>query len=95
MRHCVIFIGEESTPSEVYFLEAALDGRYVKYCSNVNFSVPSEQPGMDLDNLTIMEAFTHWSYVASNGANLICDLQGVGSIITDPQIVDVDNSYVM
>ncbi|PLW53152.1 hypothetical protein PCANC_11322 [Puccinia coronata f. sp. avenae] len=88
VRHCVIFTGEETSPSEVYFLEASLPGQYVKYLSNVNFSVTSRQPGMDIDNLSIMNGFTHWSYVASRGNTLVCDLQGVGSTITDPQIVD-------
>ncbi|EFP90335.2 alphaK A2 [Puccinia graminis f. sp. tritici CRL 75-36-700-3] len=90
VRHCVIFIGEEHLPAQVYFLEACLQGEYVKYLSNVNFSVTGRQPGMDLDNLSIMNAFTHWSYVISNGASLVCDLQGVGSTITDPQIIDRD-----
>ncbi|EFP86412.1 alphaK A7 [Puccinia graminis f. sp. tritici CRL 75-36-700-3] len=90
VRHCVIFIGEEHLPAQVYFLEACLQGEYIKYSSNVNFSVTGRQPGIDLDNLSIMNAFTHWSYVISNGASLVCDLQGVGSTITDPQIIDRD-----
>ncbi|EFP83000.2 alphaK A1 [Puccinia graminis f. sp. tritici CRL 75-36-700-3] len=91
VRHCIVFVGEESFPSEVYFLEAALSGSYVKYSSNVNFAVTSNQPGLDIDNLMLMSAFTHWSYVNSKGNSLICDLQGAGSIITDPQILDRDN----
>ncbi|KNE86589.1 hypothetical protein PSTG_18981, partial [Puccinia striiformis f. sp. tritici PST-78] len=45
---------------------------------------------MDLDNLTIMNAFTHWTYITSQGTSLVCDLQGVGPILTDPQILDRD-----
>jgi hypothetical protein len=74
----------------VYFLESALNGHYVKYCSNVNFAVTSDQDGMDVQNLWIMDAFSHWSFADSNGERLICDLQGVGSTLTDPQIIDVD-----
>ncbi|KAA1080789.1 Eukaryotic elongation factor-2 kinase [Puccinia graminis f. sp. tritici] len=90
VHHCVIYIGEEICPAEVYFLEACLEGDYVKYLSNVNFSITDRQPGMDINNLSIMNAFTHWSYFISNGASLVCDLQGVGSTITDPQIIDCD-----
>ena len=78
-------------PAQVYFLEAALPGNYVKYLGNIDFSVPSHQPGMDIDNLSLMNAFTHWSYINSNGKRLICDLQGAGSIITDPQVIDCDD----
>ncbi|KAI7944448.1 hypothetical protein MJO28_010143 [Puccinia striiformis f. sp. tritici] len=91
VRHCVIFTGSPSCPTDVYFLELALQGHYVKYSSNIYFAVPSDQPGIDIDNLAIMNAFTHWSYVTSNEASLICDLQGVGSTLTDPQILDRDN----
>jgi hypothetical protein len=56
----------------------------------MNFLVSADQPGMDVDNYNIMNCFTHWSYVATEGASLICDLQGVGTVITDPQIIDVD-----
>jgi hypothetical protein len=58
-RHCVIYIGEEISPAQVYFLEACLEGYYVKYLSNINFSVTDRQPGMEINNLSIMNAFTH------------------------------------
>ncbi|PLW16344.1 hypothetical protein PCANC_21157 [Puccinia coronata f. sp. avenae] len=90
VRHCVIFTGDQGSPTDVYFLESALNGHYVKYCSNVNFAVTSDQDGMDVQNLWIMDAFSHWSFADSNGERLICDLQGVGSTLTDPQIIDVD-----
>ncbi|PLW37130.1 hypothetical protein PCASD_13920 [Puccinia coronata f. sp. avenae] len=88
--HCVIFTGDQGSPTDVYFLESALNGHYVKYCSNVNFAVTSDQDGMDVQNLWIMDAFSHWSFADSNGERLICDLQGVGSTLTNPQIIDVD-----
>ncbi|KAI7964408.1 hypothetical protein MJO29_002506 [Puccinia striiformis f. sp. tritici] len=90
VRHCVAFVGDSIFPVDVYFLEASLPGDYVKYSSNVNFSVPLDQPGMDLDNLAIMNVFTHWTYITSQGTSLLCDLQGVGPILTDPQILDRD-----
>ena len=85
-------MGEICSPCNIYFLEAALQGDYVKYLSNVSFDVTQNQPGIDLDNLHIMSEFRHWSYIISQEQILVCDLQGVGTIVTDPQIIDLDQS---
>ncbi|EFP93387.2 alphaK I1 [Puccinia graminis f. sp. tritici CRL 75-36-700-3] len=90
VRHAVVVCGEINLPSEVYFLEVALVGPYVKYSSNVNFRIKENWEGVDPDIARLMNAFMHWSYVNSNGKSLICDLQGVGPILTDPQIIDLD-----
>ncbi|EFP83909.1 alphaK I12 [Puccinia graminis f. sp. tritici CRL 75-36-700-3] len=78
VRHAVVVCGEINLPSEVYFLEVALVGPYVKYSSNVNFRIKENWEGVDPDIARLMNAFMHWSYVNSNGKSLICDLQGVG-----------------
>jgi hypothetical protein len=85
-----VALGNINFPSEVYFLEAVLEGDYVKYSSNVNFDITQNQAGMSISNLHLMNAFTHWLYVNSQGQSLVCDLQGVGTMVTDPQIVDLD-----
>ncbi|EFP74487.2 alphaK I8 [Puccinia graminis f. sp. tritici CRL 75-36-700-3] len=90
VRHCVVVTGNKDIPSKIYFIEAVLRGHYVKYSSNVNFTITRNQPGMDIENLEIMNAFTHWSYINSHGQSLVCDLQGVGNMVTDPQIIDLD-----
>ncbi|KAA1087189.1 Eukaryotic elongation factor-2 kinase [Puccinia graminis f. sp. tritici] len=90
VRHAVVANGPINSPTNVYFLEAFLDGPYVKYSSNDNFAVPNNQPGMDLDLFKLMNAFTHWTYNNSMGKHLVSDLQGVGSTLTDPQIIDMD-----
>jgi hypothetical protein len=77
---------------EVFFLEAALEGTYVKYSSNIDFDVAEDQPGMERRMCWLMNAFTHWSFVESKGKSLICDLQGVDSILTNPQIIDLDQT---
>ncbi|EFP76903.2 alphaK A5 [Puccinia graminis f. sp. tritici CRL 75-36-700-3] len=92
IRHAVVVTGDPSIPSEVYFLEAELDGRYVKYSSNVNFKPKMNNSGIDPILSHLMSAFTHWTYTKSDGKSLICDLQGVGSILTDTQIIDVDET---
>ncbi|EFP83008.2 alphaK I11 [Puccinia graminis f. sp. tritici CRL 75-36-700-3] len=92
VRHAVVATGDTQFPSEVFFLEAALEGTYVKYSSNIDFDVAEDQPGMEPRICRLMNAFTHWSYVESKGNSLICDLQGVGPILTDPQIIDLDHT---
>ncbi|POW01587.1 hypothetical protein PSTT_12396 [Puccinia striiformis] len=91
VRYAVVVIGSCTTvPDQVYFLEAALDGPYVKYSSNVDFNIQENEPGIDLRTYWLMNALSHWTYVQSNGKSLLCDLQGVGPILTDPQILDTD-----
>ncbi|EFP93934.2 alphaK I3, partial [Puccinia graminis f. sp. tritici CRL 75-36-700-3] len=92
IRHAVVVTGDVDIPSEVYFIEAALKGKYVKYSSNTDFNVDEEEEGIDPIICRLMNTFTHWSYHESAGQQLICDLQGVGPIITDPQIIDVDQT---
>ncbi|EFP82777.2 alphaK I9 [Puccinia graminis f. sp. tritici CRL 75-36-700-3] len=92
VRHAVVITGDPEWPNKVYFLEKRLIGPYVKYSSNVNFNVNLNQIGMDEQLFWLMNAFTHWSYLHSQGQSLVCDLQGVGPILTDPQIIDLDNS---
>ncbi|EFP78588.2 alphaK A4 [Puccinia graminis f. sp. tritici CRL 75-36-700-3] len=92
VRHAVVATGDTQFPSEVFFLEEALEGTYVKYSSNIDFDVAEDQPGMEPRICRLMNAFTHWSYVESKGNSLICDLQGVGPILTGPQIIDLDHT---
>ncbi|KAI7943421.1 hypothetical protein MJO29_013265 [Puccinia striiformis f. sp. tritici] len=82
--------GPVTAPTNVYFLEATLAGPYVKYSSNINFSIPENQPGMDMELFQIMDAFTHWTCNQSSGKYLVSDLQGVGPMLIDPQILDMD-----
>jgi hypothetical protein len=90
VRYSVVVTGDINFPTQIYFLEAALEGIYVKYSSNIEFNVSEKQPGMDPYICRLMNAFTHWTFNQSNGTSLICDLQGVGSILTDPQIIDMN-----
>ncbi|OAV94856.1 hypothetical protein PTTG_26847 [Puccinia triticina 1-1 BBBD Race 1] len=92
IRHSVVFTGDKYCPADIYFFEKRLTGTYVKYSSNIDFNVPVNQPGMDPKLLQLMDAFTHWTYNTSKGKNLVADLQGVGPLITDPQILDLDEN---
>ena len=46
-------------------------------------------------NLDMMNAFMHWSYVNSWVQSIVCYLQGVGNIVTDPQIIDLDHALAV
>jgi hypothetical protein len=78
----VVIVGAVNLPTDIYFLEAALVGNYVKYSSNVDFDLPEGVEGVDTHILWLMNSFTHWSFQESFGKILICDLQGVSPVIT-------------
>jgi hypothetical protein len=90
IRHSVVFTGDYTFPSEIYFFERQLVGTYVKYSSNTKFNVPADQPGIDGIILQLMNTFTHWTYNVSKGERIVGDLQGVGPLITDPQIININ-----
>jgi len=62
---------------EFYCIESYLHGSYVKHLDN---------HGGDEKIRNTPSAFAHFSYEASNKKMLICDIQGVGDLYTDPQI---------
>ena len=59
-------------------VEQFIAGPYRKH--NNNWGYVSE------DERNTPQAFSHFTYHASNGTMLICDIQGVGDLYTDPQI---------
>jgi hypothetical protein len=68
--------------------EKYIPGDFRKHNNNVGAVVPiaSNQPkDAALDSLTA-QAFSHFTYQTSNQKILICDIQGVAGLYTDPQI---------
>ncbi|KXX73688.1 Alpha-protein kinase vwkA [Madurella mycetomatis] len=64
-------------------LEPFLEGTYVKYNSNtggVNQKIPNDPANQ------AAQAFSHFTFERSLGQFLVCDLQGVGGLLTDPVI---------
>jgi elongation factor 2 kinase len=59
-------------------VERFIDGPYHKH--NNNYGFVSE------DDRNTPQAFSHFTYEASNHSVLICDIQGVGDMYTDPQV---------
>eukprot|EP00727_Mastigamoeba_balamuthi_P014621 m51a1_g9785 putative myosin heavy chain (466) ;mRNA; r:1695421-1698611 len=67
-------------------LERFIDGPYRKH--NNNFGYVS-----DLERNT-PQAFSHFTYEASGHVLLVCDIQGVDDVYTDPQVHTVEDSPI-
>ena len=64
---------------EIFAVERFIHGEYVKYNNNCGY--------VDHDQVRLTpQTFSHFSYEVSGGDMLVCDIQGVGDIYTDPQI---------
>lgn len=64
-------------PFEVMALEPHLPGEHVKHNDNAGRVETTQE---------LPQAFSHFSLEASAGELCVCDIQGVGSFYTDPQI---------
>jgi len=64
-------------------VEQFISGPYRKYNSNYGF--------VSEDERNTPQAFAHFTYEASKRQVLICDIQGVGDMYTDPQIHSIDS----
>jgi len=68
---------ERTDDVKFFCLETYLHGSYVKHIDN---------HGGDEKARNTPSAFAHFSYEASDKRLLVCDIQGVGDLYTDPQI---------
>ena len=64
-------------------LEPFIEGNYIKY--NNNASYVNEEIPYDPSNQAA-QAFSHFTFERSRGRFLVCDMQGVGKLMTDPAI---------
>mmetsp|Transcript_34192 Transcript_34192/g.107114 ORF Transcript_34192/g.107114 Transcript_34192/m.107114 type:complete len:516 (-) Transcript_34192:796-2343(-) len=62
-------------------VEPLLEGKYVKHNDN-DGNVESKEK--------VPQAFSHFTHHISNRRLLVCDIQGVGTFYTDPQIHSID-----
>lgn len=62
-------------------VEKYIEGEYVKYNNNWDWND---------EKRNTPQAFSHFTWHASKGTLLICDIQGVGDLYTDPQIHSSD-----
>ena len=74
--------------------EGLIPGKYTKWCSNAGWVNHKEMGGGGS-----LPAFSHWTWVKTNGEMIVCDLQGVRSdnpmcyFLTDPAINSRSNDY--
>ncbi|PBJ74618.1 myosin heavy chain kinase A [Trypanosoma cruzi cruzi] len=81
------------TREVMFVMEPRLHGHFTKYNSNFgetyegdkHFKTPS-QIQQRTRMFLIAEAFSHFTLAESGGSMLLCDLQGVNDLFTDPQI---------
>ena len=64
-------------------VERFIEGPYRKHNNNIGFVSEAER--------NTPQAFSHFTYYASNRSIVICDIQGVGDLYTDPQIHTIAN----
>jgi len=77
LKACVLELNQRQG-SPVCGVERFISGHYRKYNNNSGW--------VSEDDRNTPGTFCHFSYVASDRELLICDIQGVGDIYTDPQI---------
>mmetsp|Transcript_7902 Transcript_7902/g.19912 ORF Transcript_7902/g.19912 Transcript_7902/m.19912 type:complete len:459 (-) Transcript_7902:224-1600(-) len=73
----------ERPNSPICGVERYIDGEYRKHNNNYGY--------VNEDERNTPQAFSHFTYHASKGTTLICDIQGVGDLYTDPQMHTVIN----
>jgi hypothetical protein len=78
---------DEREGSPICGVERYIDGPYKKYNNNWDW--------VSLDDRNTPQAFSHFTYEISNHKLLICDIQGVNDMYTDPQIHSVDTTLVL
>lgn len=66
---------------ELLCLEPYLEGEYVKHNDNAGHNETEDE---------VAAAFSYFTYVTSNNLLVVCDIQGVGTFYTDPQIHTFD-----
>ena len=59
-------------------------GEFQRYTDNESWRNPAFES---------MMALSHWSHASTGGKWLLCDLQGVGYLLTDPQIHSLDDKW--
>jgi len=86
LRHCLAFLPVSVVildDESVYSMEPYLPGDYVKYNDHAGHVEREDEAAT---------AYSYFTYVTSGGAIVICDIQGVGTFYTDPQIHTLDGA---
>lgn len=76
--------------TECMSIEPFLDGKFIKY--NGNSGYVNQDPALvDNPSNQAAQAFSHFTFERSRGRFLVCDLQGVGGMMTDPAVHTADS----
>eukprot|EP01103_Thecamoeba_quadrilineata_P015906 TRINITY_DN5166_c0_g1_i2.p1 TRINITY_DN5166_c0_g1~~TRINITY_DN5166_c0_g1_i2.p1 ORF type:complete len:168 (-),score=28.83 TRINITY_DN5166_c0_g1_i2:164-667(-) len=68
-------------------VEKFMEGHYRKHNNNYGY--------VSGKGRNTPQAFSHWTYESSNRKFLVCDIQGVGDLYTDPQIHTTEDLPVL
>ena len=68
--------------------EKFIPGTFQKYINNDGTIVNGVETSAD--DLKKVEAFVHYTYKKSEGNLMVLDIQGIGNILCDPEIVTED-----
>jgi hypothetical protein len=80
--NCWIYeILDNSHPYKYYYVENYINGYYEKYNNNAGWINNNLN-----ESALIAQTFSHFSWQITKGYLMIVDLQGVGGVLTDPQI---------
>lgn len=63
-------------------IESLVPGEYVKHSSNLGY--------VDESRRLTPHCFSHFTFEATGGESMVVDIQGVGDVLTDPQIHTAD-----
>lgn len=74
-------------------VEERLAGKYEKFNSNNGFVLPRATSGKYEPRVDVPQAFSHFTYAATGGAEMVVDIQGSGFKYTDPQLHSTDGKY--
>lgn len=86
--HSFIYeILDEGAPFKYYYGENFIEGKYNKYNNNAGWA---NATGKDANQSLIAQTLSHFSWQLTQGYMMIVDLQGVGNVLTDPQIHCLD-----
>eukprot|EP01006_Ploeotia_vitrea_P045941 TRINITY_DN66980_c7_g10_i1.p1 TRINITY_DN66980_c7_g10~~TRINITY_DN66980_c7_g10_i1.p1 ORF type:complete len:546 (-),score=48.72 TRINITY_DN66980_c7_g10_i1:126-1763(-) len=72
----------ERQKSPVFACEPYMRGKYVKHSNNYGFVSPEDR--------NTPQAFSHFTYNITQQSCLVCDIQGVDDLYTDPQVHSKD-----
>ena len=75
----VTFIHRPNKPT--YFMESYIEGHFSKYNGNAGY-VDRASPRLR----ATPQAFSHFTFCRTGGEKIVVDVQGVGDLLTDPQL---------